>query len=190
MFSRAIPWSGTPFKSSLTPSHVSSTNSCRFLQVAEKVSLVAYSKYHSLFFILELNLCGFFSRSKWNLTQIAASTPTVDSSWKKNQKIKIRRINSFPLSIQISSKQKIFLSSFFIQTWEIIVYDIVGYCEVGHGRCLFDFWLRLRMVLAKDEQIATAAARLWSDDVRQVVLDDGFRSAITLAVLQYSIRLC
>jgi hypothetical protein len=24
-----------------------------------------------------LNLCGFFSRSKWNFTQIAASTPTV-----------------------------------------------------------------------------------------------------------------
>lgn len=55
IFSKATPCSGTPFKSSLTPSHVSSTNSWRFLHVAEKVSLVAYSKYHSLFFILELN---------------------------------------------------------------------------------------------------------------------------------------
>lgn len=47
--------------------------SCRFLQEAAKVSEVAYSKYHSLFFMRLLNLCGFFSRSKWNLTQIAAS---------------------------------------------------------------------------------------------------------------------
>lgn len=47
--------------------------SWRFLHDAAKVSEVAYSKYHNLFFIRLLNLWGFFSRSKWNLTQIAAS---------------------------------------------------------------------------------------------------------------------
>lgn len=47
--------------------------SWRFLQEAANVSEVAYSKYQSLFFMRLLNLWGFFSRSKWNLTQIAAS---------------------------------------------------------------------------------------------------------------------
>lgn len=47
--------------------------SWRFLQEAANVSDVAYSKYHSLFFIRLLNLCGFRSRSKWNFTQMAAS---------------------------------------------------------------------------------------------------------------------
>jgi len=47
--------------------------SWRFLQDAANVSDVAYSKYQSLFFMRLLNLCGFFSRSKWNLTQMAAS---------------------------------------------------------------------------------------------------------------------
>lgn len=78
IFSSAIPCNEIPFKSNRMPSHVSSTYSWRFLQVAENVSLVAYSKYQSLFFIRELNLWGFFSRSRWNLTQIAASTPTVE----------------------------------------------------------------------------------------------------------------
>lgn len=50
-----------------------SSFSCRFLHDAANVSDVAYSKYHSLFFIRLLNLCGFFSRSRWNLTQMAAS---------------------------------------------------------------------------------------------------------------------
>lgn len=77
MLSNAIPWSGIPFKSNWIPSQVSSTYSFRFLHVALKVSLVAYSKYHNLFFMRELNLWGFFSRSKWNFTQMAASTPTV-----------------------------------------------------------------------------------------------------------------
>lgn len=90
MFSSAMPCSATPFKSNCTPSHVNSTNSWRFLHVAEKVSLVAYSKYQSLFFIRELNLCGFFSRSKWNFTHMAASTPTVDSEWRRKRKKKRR----------------------------------------------------------------------------------------------------
>ena len=47
--------------------------SCRFLHDDENCSDVAYSKYHSLFFIRLLNLFGFFSRSKWNLQQMAAS---------------------------------------------------------------------------------------------------------------------
>lgn len=47
--------------------------SCKFLHDAANVSDVAYSKYHSLFFIRLLNLCGFRSRSKWNFTQMAAS---------------------------------------------------------------------------------------------------------------------
>lgn len=50
-----------------------SKNSCKFLHDAANVSDVAYSKYHNLFFILLLNLCGFFSRSRWNFTQMAAS---------------------------------------------------------------------------------------------------------------------
>lgn len=48
-------------------------SSCRFLQEAVNVSEVANSKYQSLFFIRLLNLSGFFSRSEWNLTQMAAS---------------------------------------------------------------------------------------------------------------------
>ena len=50
-----------------------SKSSCKFLQLLEKVSDVAYSKYHSLFFIRLLNFWGFFSLSAWNLLQIAAS---------------------------------------------------------------------------------------------------------------------
>ena len=50
-----------------------SKSSCRFLQLLENCSDVAYSKYHSLFFIRLLNFWGFFSRSAWNLLQIAAS---------------------------------------------------------------------------------------------------------------------
>jgi hypothetical protein len=48
-------------------------SSCRFLHEAVNVSEVANSKYHNLFFIRLLNLSGFFSRSEWNLTQMAAS---------------------------------------------------------------------------------------------------------------------
>ena len=50
-----------------------SKSSCRFLQLLLNCSEVAYSKYQSLFFILLLNFWGFFSRSAWNLLQIAAS---------------------------------------------------------------------------------------------------------------------
>ncbi len=52
---------------------MSSRSSCRFLQEEENCSEVAYSKYHSLFFIRLLNFCGFRSRSRWNLQQMAAS---------------------------------------------------------------------------------------------------------------------
>ena len=52
---------------------MSSMFSCRFLQDDENCSEVAYSKYQILFFIRLLNLFGFFSRSRWNLQQIAAS---------------------------------------------------------------------------------------------------------------------
>ena len=50
-----------------------SISSWRFLQEAVNVSEVANSKYHNLFFILLLNLSGFFSLSEWNFTQMAAS---------------------------------------------------------------------------------------------------------------------
>ena len=52
---------------------MSSMFSWRFLQEEENCSDVAYSKYQILFFIRLLNLFGFFSRSRWNLQQIAAS---------------------------------------------------------------------------------------------------------------------
>ena len=52
---------------------ISSMFSCRFLHEDENCSEVAYSKYHILFFMRLLNLFGFFSLSRWNLQQIAAS---------------------------------------------------------------------------------------------------------------------
>ena len=50
-----------------------SKSSCKFLQLLLNCSDVAYSKYHNLFFIRLLNFWGFFSRSAWNLLQMAAS---------------------------------------------------------------------------------------------------------------------
>ena len=38
-----------------------------------KITLTVLESHQSLFFILLLNFCGFFSRSAWNLLQIAAS---------------------------------------------------------------------------------------------------------------------
>lgn len=42
-------------------------------QGTKNITNILASKYHILFRIRELNLCGFFSLSKWNFTQIAAS---------------------------------------------------------------------------------------------------------------------
>jgi len=76
IFKKVIPCRGGPsLKFSGTPSHISWTSSCKFLHEDENCSEVAYSKYHSLFFIRLLNFWGFFSLSWWNFEQMAASTP-------------------------------------------------------------------------------------------------------------------
>lgn len=73
IFKIAIPSREMFIKSICTPSHSISTDSCSFLQVAEKVSDVPNSKYQNLFFILLLNFSGCFSLMMWNLWAMEAS---------------------------------------------------------------------------------------------------------------------
>lgn len=75
IFKIAIPSREMFIKSICTPSHSISTDSCSFLQVAEKVSDVPNSKYQNLFFIRLLNFSGCFSLMMWNLCAMDASTP-------------------------------------------------------------------------------------------------------------------
>ena len=109
---------------------ISSTSSCKFLQEDENCSDVAYSKYHNLFFIRLLNFCGFFSRSMWNLLQIAAS-------W-KNEKVFIHQLL---ISLKNCCNPDLvkMLQSTYHPNRKIVVYDV-------KWNVLLFFWLILLIV--------------------------------------------
>lgn len=146
MFNKAIPWSGTPFRSSLTPSQVSSTNSWRFLHVAENVSLVAYYKkfvwriYLKLFHQLNLpqSTTACSSSASWTCAGFSRVPSETWRIWRHRHQLLIREFKEemfYDLFAGrnhqkrfFSRKQNLSLSEIFafcIQTWEIVVYDVV-----------------------------------------------------------------
>ncbi len=81
-----------------------SMSSCRFLHDEENCSEVAYSKYHSLFFIRLLNFCGLRSLSRWNLQHMAASCSTRKDSAKGPAARRRRTTESLKCHFGISKK--------------------------------------------------------------------------------------
>ena len=121
-----------------------SISSCSFLHDAAKVSEVAYSKYQSLFFILLLNFSGFFSRSRWNFTQIAASCIIIH--WGRKSTLN----NQFTAYFHVKVLNQIVLILYifdFVSFWmrtdhtntEVVVDDVVRqFIDVRHRRITFN----------------------------------------------------